>query len=99
MSIHGVQVVAQQSNNAPVSELELERIFASLESNMAIRSIDIAGDMDRGTLKFLLAVECPKGLDSESLVTGIVDDALTAALGEHGNSFRHEAPTKMLAFS
>lgn len=98
MSIHGVQVVAQQEDNQPVSDEELERIFVSLESNMAIKSIDIAGELDQGTITFLLAVECPTGLDTKSLVTGIVDDALTKALNEDGSSFRHEAPTLALAF-
>lgn len=98
MSIHGVHVVAQQSDNQPVSDLELERIFVSLESNMAIRSIDIAGALDEGTISFLLGVECPNGLDSESLITGIVDDALGSALSGDGSQFKHAAPVLTPSF-
>lgn len=99
MSLHGVEITAQKINNEPISEDELERIFVSLESNMAIRSVNVASDLDAGKLSFLFGVDCPTGLDPESLVPGIVDDALEMALGgAQGSSFKHAEPVLSAVF-
>jgi len=99
MSLHGVEFTAQKVGNAPITDDELDQIFSSLESNMAIRSVNIATDVDAGKLSFLFAVDCPTGLDAESLVPGIVEDALESALGGTvGSSFKHEGLTRTVAF-
>lgn len=99
MSIHGVELTAQRVGGSPITESEVDRIFASLSSNMAIHTVDIASDLGMGTLSFMLSVECPNGLDAESLVPGIVDDALERALeGQSGAEIQQHALTFTPAF-
>ncbi|MDQ0707934.1 hypothetical protein QFZ52_000586 [Arthrobacter woluwensis] len=77
----------------------LDGIFTSLEQNIAIEDIDIAADLDAGELTFLLVIDCPVGLDPQSLVPGIADDALAMALGgPDDDAFQKSEPTLSLAF-
>lgn len=86
MSLHGVELTAKRIGGSSISDAELERIFLSLESNAAIQSIDMIGDLEAGQISFMLGVDCPRGLDSSTLVPGIVEDAMAKALEGHDGS-------------
>lgn len=78
MSMFGLEVTATIA--APLDDSEAERIYTSLASNFAIKSIDMAIDAANGSIDFLLGVESPSFCeDHEEFVRGVAQDALHRA--------------------
>lgn len=84
MSIHGIEVTVTVTAGQ-ITDDEAERVYTSLESNFALKSIDMFINAERTEFSFLFGVESPDlGTDTEEFAQGVITDALTKALGGTG---------------
>lgn len=99
MSIHGFKVTATR-NSGRITEEEAERIYDSLHSNFALKSIDMFMDEDENTFTFMLGVECPDWVESDKIdfVRGVASDAMEKAITDLDDreSFSRELNTTLV---
>lgn len=82
MSMRGIAITARPVAPHVMTEEELERIYVSLEGNMALRSIDMFIDFDDNSVRFHFGIDLPTGLDSEDFLVDVANDALDKAFDE-----------------
>jgi hypothetical protein len=78
----GITMAANFGHPAEFDDDWMDRLYVSLEGNVALVSKDVFTDEAAGTVTFLLGVQCPDGLDSTELVEGIARDAVDKAIRE-----------------
>jgi len=61
-------------------EDRVDAFYTSLAENFTLVSVDVALDVDKGSLVPLLGVNCPDEFDAESFVVGVAADAVKKAL-------------------
>ncbi len=83
-SIKGTTITAKFQGTVDFSDEWVDLVYSSLEQNVAIVSRDLLLDEEAGSLSAVLGIECPEGLDPESLVEGIARDAMDKAI-RHAN--------------
>src|SRR6201989_3290907 len=87
MAIHGIEVSATVAEATPITEHEAERIYRSLESNFAIKSIDMLADFDANALTFLFGAEWPAFCENtDEFVREVIGDALAKAFARGDDS-------------
>jgi hypothetical protein len=79
-STWGIHVTAEFHGPVTFGDEWIERLYASLDENVAILSKDVFCDEPARTLSVFFAIDCPDGLDEDSLVDGIAEDALEKAI-------------------
>lgn len=94
MSIHGVEVTLTNVSGEAVSDEELDRVYDVLDNNFSFKSVDLFMEENGSQMRFLIGVECPDGLDSDSLISGIVQDALDSVVEKLENLGETNGPEK-----
>lgn len=102
MRIFGIRINVQFDDARSFTDEWLERFYSSLEGNIAIVSVDLFLDESERSVGVLLGISCPEGLDEQSLVAGIAEDALDKAIdeadGAHTTTWNRES-SEVLAFA
>ena len=61
-------------------EERVDRMYKSLSTNFALKSVDISSNEDKGTITVLLGVEVPAGIEPDPFVPEVAEDAIDAAI-------------------
>jgi len=96
MSIQGIEIKVTFTPPVPFTDEWIDAIYASLEKNMAVVSVDVFVDEPNATLKFLFGID--NFLDSEGFTEEIASEAIDLAL-EHAAGPNIQAETQEISSS
>ncbi|MGB3414035.1 MAG: hypothetical protein WBA28_04905 [Microbacteriaceae bacterium] len=86
MSIQGVSFTLKIEVQIDDFHELVDSVYDSFATNPQFVAIDLASNEDKHELAFLIGVECPTGLDAESLAVGLIEDAVDRAMSSVGLS-------------
>lgn len=80
MSIQGIDIEVKFEPPVPFTDEWLDAVYASLEKNMAIVSIDMFVAEDQGEIRFTLGIE--NAFDSDEFTPAVAQDAIHKAFAD-----------------
>jgi hypothetical protein len=84
MSTFGIEFAIGVPSTVTDLEDKVDSFYDSLSRNFGLVSVDVALNLEKGSINVLLGVNCPADFDAESLVSGVATEAISKALLDSG---------------